>query len=138
MIIPDGDIIVTSLTLNGSRKPVASRERAQKRSRCFVLLHRAGAVSCQHPKECSPLFHRQLRATFTRPLINSASPFRMDEKKKKNSRSSRCSLQMFSMKTRRSLNHLFAFSILHFKKFSYRPKKNRVQGYPKIRDRIFH
>lgn len=74
MIIPDGDIIVTSLTLNG----------------CVSLWHRATPVakprpgilfycvaprqSCQHPKECFPLFHRQLRATFTRPSNQFRAP----------------------------------------------------------------
>lgn len=74
VIIPDGDIIVTSLTLNG----------------CVSLWHRATPVakprpgilfycvapkqSCQHPKECFPLFHRQLRATFTRPSNQFRAP----------------------------------------------------------------
>lgn len=91
VIIPDGDIIVTSLTLNG----------------CVSLWHRATPVakprpgilfycvapkqSCQHPKECFPLFHRQLRATFTRPSNQFRAPLSphpsiggKKEKKKKN------------------------------------------------------
>lgn len=85
VIIPDGDIIVTSLTLNG----------------CVSLWHRATPVakprpgilfycvapkqSCQHPKECFPLFHRQLRATFTRPSNQFRAPLipRLAEKRKK-------------------------------------------------------
>lgn len=114
MIIPDGDIIVTSLTLNG----------------CVSLWHRATPVakprpgilfycvapkqSCQHPKECFPLFHRQLRATFTRPSNQFRAPPlplvpRLAEKKKPG-KASYCSSQIFSIKPRYSAIFSFLFS----------------------------
>lgn len=116
VIIPDGDIIVTSLTLNG----------------CVSLWHRATPVakprpgilfycvapkqSCQHPKECFPLFHRQLRATFTRPSNQFRAPLSphpsIGGKKEKNQewgKASYCSSQIFSIKPRYSTIFFFLF-----------------------------
>lgn len=71
MIIQDGDIIVTSLTLNGCVTP---QYRAHKSEPVFCFIASLGSSRANAPKSAFLSVRRQLRATFTRPLINSVFP----------------------------------------------------------------